>query len=36
MMSAEHVVEQIGGLRAVAVPELLKAPNTRRLVQGRF
>lgn len=36
MMSAQHVVEQIGGLRALTVPEILRAPHTRRLVQGRF
>lgn len=36
MMSAEHVVEQIGGLRALTVPQMRRAPNTRRLVQGRF
>lgn len=35
MMSAEHVVKQIAGL-ALAIPETLRAPNTRRLVQGRF
>ena len=36
MMSAEHVVEQIAGLRALTVPQMRHAPNTRRLVQGRF
>jgi monoamine oxidase len=36
MMSAEHVVEQIGGRRLRSVPQLQRAPNTRRLVQGRF
>jgi monoamine oxidase len=36
MMSAEHVVEQIGGLRALTAPEIERAPHTRRLVQGRF
>lgn len=36
MMSAEHVVEQIGGVRALTAPEVKRAPNTRRLVQGRF
>jgi monoamine oxidase len=35
MMSAQHVVEQIGGRRPKAVPRILHAPNTRRLVQGR-
>lgn len=36
MMSAEHVVEQIGGFRPLAVPDIEQAPDTRRLVQGRF
>lgn len=36
MMSAEHVVEQIAGLRPLTVPEIRRAPETRRLVQGRF
>ena len=35
MMSAEHVVGQIGGLRLLTVPAIKRAPNTRRLVQGR-
>jgi monoamine oxidase len=35
MMSAEHVIEQIGGRRLKTVPTLRRAPNTRRLVQGR-
>jgi monoamine oxidase len=35
MMSAQHVVEQIGGRRLKTVPRILRAPNTRRLVQGR-
>ena len=35
MMSAQHVVEQIGGRRLKTVPQLRRAPNTRRLVQGR-
>ncbi len=35
MMSAQHVVEQIGGLRLLKVPTIKRAPNTRRLVQGR-
>lgn len=34
MMSAEHVVEQIGGIRPLTVPDVKQAPNTRRLVQG--
>jgi monoamine oxidase len=35
MMSAQHVVEQIGGRRLLSVPRVRHAPNTRRLVQGR-
>ncbi len=35
MMSAQHVVEQIGGRRLKTVPLIKRAPNTRRLVQGR-
>jgi monoamine oxidase len=35
MMSAQHVVEQIGGRRLLTVPAIRRAPNTRRLVQGR-
>jgi len=36
MMSAEHVVSQIGLLlKAPAIPEIVHVPNTRRLVQGR-
>jgi monoamine oxidase len=35
MMSAQHVVEQIGGKRLLKVPAIKHAPNTRRLVQGR-
>lgn len=35
MMSAQHVVEQIGGRRKLTVPEDLRAPNTRRLIHGR-
>ena len=35
MMSAEHVVEQIGGKRLLKVPQIKHAPNTRRLVEGR-
>jgi len=34
MMSAEHVVEQIAGIRPLTVPDVKQAPNTRRLVQG--
>jgi monoamine oxidase len=35
MMSAEHVVSQIGLLlKAPAIPEIVHLPNTRRLVQG--
>jgi monoamine oxidase len=35
MMSAQHVVEQIGGRRLLTVPSIKRAPNTRRLNQGR-
>ena len=35
MMSAQHVIEQIVRPRLRAVPSLRRAPNTRRLVQGR-
>jgi monoamine oxidase len=35
MMSAQHVVEQIGGRRLKTVPTIRRAPNTRRLNQGR-
>lgn len=35
MMSAQHVVEQIGGRRLKTVPRILHAPNTRRLIHGR-
>jgi monoamine oxidase len=35
MMSAQHVVEQIGGRRPLTVPRVLRAPNTRRLIHGR-
>lgn len=35
MMSAQHVVEQIGGLRLLTVPLIKRAPNTRRLIHGR-
>lgn len=34
MMSAEHVVELIAGLKPHVVPEGTTAPNTRRVVQG--
>jgi monoamine oxidase len=36
MMSAEHVVGQITGLIPLIVPDIQRAPHTRRLVQGRF
>lgn len=35
MMSAQHVVEQIGGRRLLTVPSIKRAPNTRRLIHGR-
>ena len=35
MMSAQHVIEQIGGLRLLTVPLIKRAPNTRRLIHGR-
>ncbi len=35
MMSAQHVVEQIGGRRLLTVPLIKHAPNTRRLIHGR-
>jgi monoamine oxidase len=36
MMSAQHVIEQIGGRKPLLqAPPVLRAPNTRRLVQGR-
>jgi monoamine oxidase len=35
MMSAQHVVEQIGGVRALRGPRVIRAPNTRRLIHGR-
>jgi len=35
MMSAEHVVNQIGGRRPLTAPQILHAPDTRRLVIGR-
>lgn len=34
MMSAQHVVEQVGGLRPKTVPEIKHAPNTRKMVLG--
>jgi monoamine oxidase len=36
MMSAEHVIEQIAGLRPLTVPDIRVAPQSKRLVQGRF
>lgn len=36
MMSAEHVVEQIAGIRPLTVPQIDQAPETRRLVEGLF
>ena len=35
IMSAQHVVEQLGGRRLLTVPKIKRAPNTRRLNQGR-
>jgi monoamine oxidase len=35
MMSAQYVVEQIGGRRLLTVPLIKRAPNTRRLIHGR-
>ena len=35
MMSAQHVVEQIGERRPLTVPDIKSAPNTRRLIHGR-
>jgi monoamine oxidase len=35
MMSAQHVVEQMGGRRLLTVPQIRRAPNTRRLIHGR-
>ena len=34
MMSAEHVVELIGGLKEAVIPEDVRAPNTLRVTQG--
>lgn len=36
MMSAEHVIEQIAGIRPLTVPDIRRAPRSKRLVQGRF
>lgn len=36
MMSAQHVVEQIGNRRLLKGPRVLRAPNTRRLIHGRL
>jgi monoamine oxidase len=36
MMSAEHVVEQIAGIRPLEVPDIRRAPRSKRLAQGRF
>ena len=35
MMSAQHVVEQVGGRRLRTVPQIIRAPNSRRLTRGR-
>lgn len=35
MMSAEHVIEQIAGKRPLTASELLRAPDSRRMTQGR-
>jgi monoamine oxidase len=35
MMSAQHVVEQIGGVKALRGSRVIRAPNTRRLIHGR-
>lgn len=34
MMSAEHVVEQIGGIRPMTVPDIKRAPSTRKMIFG--
>ena len=34
IMSAEHVCEQIAGMRPMTVPQMLYAPDTRRMVDG--
>lgn len=36
MMSAEHIIEQIAGMRPLTMPEILRAPDSRRMTQGRF
>ncbi|GJM10163.1 MAG: flavin monoamine oxidase [Lysobacteraceae bacterium] len=36
MMSAEHVVEMIGGLKERVVPEGVEAPNTFKVTRGHF
>ncbi len=36
MISAEHVVEQIAGMRPKTGQDIREMPSTRRLVQGRF
>jgi monoamine oxidase len=35
MMSAQHVIEQIGGRTLLKEPGIIRAPNTRRLIHGR-
>ncbi len=35
MESADHVVNQIGNPKAVKLPRVIRAPNTRRLIHGR-
>jgi monoamine oxidase len=35
MMSAEHVIEQIAGMRPTSVPEILEAPRSRGMTQDR-
>ncbi len=34
MMSAEHVVEQIAGIRPMTVPDIKRAPSTRKMILG--
>jgi monoamine oxidase len=36
MMSAEHVIEQIAGKRPLTAPAILRAPDSRRMTQGRI
>ncbi|MFT5165905.1 MAG: monoamine oxidase, partial [Saprospiraceae bacterium] len=36
MMSAEHVVEHIAGLEEVIYPDHIQAPNTIKVMQGRY